>query len=114
MPSLRLHRERRDRLLFRPSRKPALARKMLGRRASRTNPRSNRGGSTVSDEGMNTPQMGSNSNGQLKSVLERINTLEDQKKDISEDIKDVYAEAKGNGYDVPALRAVVKRQRADA
>ena len=68
----------------------------------------------MSDEGMSTPEMGHNSNGQLKSVLERINTLEDQKKDISEDIKDVYAEAKSNGYDVPALRAVVKRQRADA
>ena len=57
---------------------------------------------------------GHNSNGQLKSVLERINTLEDQKKDISEDIKDVYAEAKSNGFDAAALRAVVKRQRADA
>src|SRR5690349_16871368 len=109
MPALRLHRERRCHVLFHPGRKPALALIMLSRRASRTNPRSNRGGSTVSDIGA-----GHNSNGQLKSVLERINTLEDQKKDISEDIKDVYAEAKGNGYDVPALRAVVKRQRADA
>ena len=57
---------------------------------------------------------GHNSNGQLKSVLERINTLEDQKKDISEDIKDVYAEAKSNGFNAAALRVIVRQQRADA
>lgn len=58
--------------------------------------------------------VGHNSNGQLKSITERINRLEDDKKTISDDIRDVYAEAKSNGFDVPALRAVVKRQRADA
>ena len=59
-------------------------------------------------------EVGHNSNGQLKSVLERINTLEDQKKDISEDIKDVYAEAKSNGFNSAALRVIVRQQRADA
>lgn len=51
---------------------------------------------------------------QLRSITERINTLEDQRKEIGEDIKEVYQEAKSNGFDVKALRAVVKRQRADA
>lgn len=51
---------------------------------------------------------------QLKSIVARINTLMDEKKQISDDITDVYAEAKGNGYDVPALRAIVKAQREEA
>lgn len=51
---------------------------------------------------------------QLRSITERINNLEDRRRDIGEDIKEVYQEAKSNGYDVKALRAVIKRQRADA
>lgn len=56
---------------------------------------------------------GHNSNAQLKSITERINRLEDDKKAISEDIRDVYAEAKSNGLDPKALRVIVRRQRAD-
>jgi uncharacterized protein (UPF0335 family) len=52
-------------------------------------------------------------NSQLKSVLERINRLEDEKKVISDDIKDIYAEAKGNGLNPAALRIIVRKQRAD-
>jgi uncharacterized protein (UPF0335 family) len=51
---------------------------------------------------------------QLKSIVSRINTLMDERKQISDDIGDVYAEAKGQGFDVPALRAIVKAQREDA
>lgn len=50
---------------------------------------------------------------QLKSIVSRINTLMDEKKQISDDISDVFTEAKGNGFDVPALRAIVKAQRED-
>lgn len=57
---------------------------------------------------------GHNSNEQLRSVVERINRLEDDKKAISDDLRDVYAEARGNGYNPKALRVVVRRQRADA
>lgn len=56
---------------------------------------------------------GHNSNQLLKSVVERINALEDQKKEIASDIRDVYAEAYGNGFDKKALREIVRRQRAD-
>lgn len=50
---------------------------------------------------------------QLRSVIERIEKLEDDKKSIADDIKDIYAEAKGNGFDVKALRAIVRRRKAD-
>jgi uncharacterized protein (UPF0335 family) len=51
---------------------------------------------------------------QIKSILARINTLEDQKKEVADDIRDVYAEAKGNGFNPAALRVIVRKQRADA
>ena len=59
-------------------------------------------------------ESGHNSNAQLRSITERINRLEDEKKVLSDDIRDVYAEAKGNGYNPAALRAIVRKQRADA
>ena len=59
-------------------------------------------------------EVGHNSNGQLKSITERINRLEDDKKAIADDIRDVYAEAKSNGFNPTALRVIVRKQRADA
>ena len=50
---------------------------------------------------------------QLKSIIERIERLEEEKKTISDDIRDVYAEAKGNGYDVKALRTIVRMRKQD-
>lgn len=58
-------------------------------------------------------QPGHNSQGQLKSLVERINRLMDDRDEVSSDIRDVFAEAKGNGFDVPALRAIVRAQRED-
>lgn len=51
---------------------------------------------------------------QLKSFIERIERLEEEKKTIADDIKDVFAEAKGTGFDVKALREVLKIRKADA
>lgn len=51
---------------------------------------------------------------QLRSVIERIERLEEEKKTISDDIRDVYAEAKGNGYDVKALRTIIRLRKQDA
>jgi uncharacterized protein (UPF0335 family) len=56
----------------------------------------------------------SNSNAQLKSIVERIERLEDEKAAIGSDIKDVYAEAKGNGYDPKVLRTIVRIRKQDA
>jgi len=53
-------------------------------------------------------------NGQLKSIVERIERVAEEKDGIASDIRDVYAEAKGNGYDVPALRAIIKLRKEDA
>ena len=50
---------------------------------------------------------------QLRSIIERIERLEEEKKAISDDIRDVYAEAKGNGFDVKALRAIIRLRKQD-
>ncbi|MDP1866982.1 MAG: DUF2312 domain-containing protein [Bradyrhizobium sp.] len=51
---------------------------------------------------------------QLKAIIERIERLEEEKKTMSDDIRDVYAEAKGNGFEVKALRWIVRLRRMDA
>ncbi|MET4636182.1 uncharacterized protein (UPF0335 family) [Kaistia defluvii] len=51
---------------------------------------------------------------QLRSIVERIERLEDEKKAIADDIKDVYGEAKANGYDTKALRKIVALRKQDA
>jgi uncharacterized protein (UPF0335 family) len=51
---------------------------------------------------------------QLKAIVERIERLEEEKKTISDDIKDVYGEAKGNGYDTKALRTIIRMRKQDA
>lgn len=53
-------------------------------------------------------------NNQLKTIVERIEKLEEEKKAISDDIKDVYGEAKGNGFDVTALRTIIRLRKQDA
>jgi uncharacterized protein (UPF0335 family) len=50
---------------------------------------------------------------QLKALVERIERLEEEKKAIADDIRDVYGEAKGNGYDVKVLRQVVRMRKQD-
>ncbi len=59
--------------------------------------------------------MASNSvdSGHLKSFIERIERLEEEKRAMAEDIKDVYAEAKGTGYDVKVMRKIVSMRRQD-
>lgn len=51
---------------------------------------------------------------QLRSIIERIEKLEEEKKAIADDIRDVYAEAKGNGFEVKALRTIVRLRKQDA
>lgn len=51
--------------------------------------------------------------GQLRSFLERIEKLEAEKKAIAEDIKDVYAEAKGTGFDAKVIRRIVAMRKQD-
>jgi uncharacterized protein (UPF0335 family) len=50
---------------------------------------------------------------QLKAFIERIERLEEERKAIVDDVRDVYAEAKGNGFDIKALRTVVRLRKQD-
>jgi uncharacterized protein (UPF0335 family) len=50
---------------------------------------------------------------QLKSIVERIERLEEEKKAIADDIKDVFAEAKANGFDTKVLRQVIRLRKQD-
>ena len=50
---------------------------------------------------------------QLRSVIERIERLEEEKAAIANDIKEVYAEAKANGFDTKILRKVVSLRKQD-
>ena len=50
---------------------------------------------------------------QLKAIIERIERLEEEKKATSDDIRDVYAEAKGTGFDIKALRTIVRLRKQD-
>ena len=49
----------------------------------------------------------------LKAFVERVERLEEEKKAIADDIRDVYGEAKANGFDVKALRTVVRLRKQD-
>ncbi|EJF91659.1 DUF2312 domain-containing protein [Bartonella tamiae] len=51
---------------------------------------------------------------QLRSFIERIERLEEEKKTISDDIKDVYAEMKGTGFDDKAIRTIIRLRKKDA
>ena len=49
----------------------------------------------------------------MKAFVERVERLEEEKKALSDDIRDVYAEAKGTGYDIKALRTIVSLRKQD-
>ncbi len=50
---------------------------------------------------------------QLRLFIERIERLEEEKKGIADDVRDVYAEAKGSGYDTKTMRAIVRLRRME-
>jgi uncharacterized protein (UPF0335 family) len=62
---------------------------------------------------MSEAQPGHNSKEQLKAIISRIEALELEIKGLSDDRSDIYKEAAGNGFDVPALRAIVRARRED-
>jgi len=51
--------------------------------------------------------------GHLRAFIERIERREEEKKALADDIKDVYAEAKGNGFDVKIIRKIVSIRKQD-
>ena len=60
------------------------------------------------------PKTGGIAAEQLKSIIARIERLEEEKAGIASDIKDIYAESKSNGYDVKTLRRVIALRKQDA
>ncbi|MGB7431260.1 MAG: DUF2312 domain-containing protein [Ahrensia sp.] len=50
---------------------------------------------------------------QLRAFIERIERMEEEKKTITDDIKEIYAEAKGNGFDTKVLRKVISIRKQD-
>jgi len=51
--------------------------------------------------------------GQLRALVERIERLEEEKRALADDIKDVYGEAKANGFDVKIMRKIVSLRKQD-
>jgi uncharacterized protein (UPF0335 family) len=58
-------------------------------------------------------QVGGNAKEQLKSIVERVERLEEEKKAIADDIAQVYAEGKGAGFDTKALRTIIRLRKLD-
>jgi uncharacterized protein (UPF0335 family) len=50
---------------------------------------------------------------QLRAFVERIERMEEEKRAIAEDIKEIYSEAKGNGFDTKVLRQVIRIRKQD-
>jgi uncharacterized protein (UPF0335 family) len=59
------------------------------------------------------PEVGGIAGERLKSFIERIERLEEEKKALAEDIKEVFAEAKGVGFDVKTMRQIIKLRKMD-
>lgn len=59
------------------------------------------------------PNVGGIAGDQLRSLIERIEKLDEEKSALSSDIKDVYAEAKGCGFDVKIMRQIVRERKMD-
>ena len=67
----------------------------------------------MADDSSNIDVLNATAQQQLKSIIERIERLEGEKAEVAEQIKEVFAEAKGNGYDVKTLRKVVRLRKQD-
>jgi uncharacterized protein (UPF0335 family) len=59
------------------------------------------------------PDVGGIAGDRLKSFIERIERLEEEKRVLTEDIKEVYAEAKGTGFDTKIMRQIIRLRKRD-
>jgi uncharacterized protein (UPF0335 family) len=67
----------------------------------------------MADDSSNIDVLNSTAQGQLKSIIERIERLEEEKAEVAGQIKEVMAEAKGNGFDAKILRKVIRIRKQD-
>jgi uncharacterized protein (UPF0335 family) len=68
----------------------------------------------MADDSANIDTLGATAQGKLKSLIERIERLEEDKAVVANDLKEVYAEAKGEGFDTKIIRKVVRLRKADS
>ena len=59
------------------------------------------------------PKVGGIAGDQLRSIIERVERLEEEKSALTADIRDVFAEAKGNGFDTKTIRQLLKLRKLD-
>jgi uncharacterized protein (UPF0335 family) len=67
----------------------------------------------MADDAASIDTLNSTAQGKLKSIIERIERLEEDKAAVANDLKEVYAEAKGEGFDTKILRKVVRLRKQD-
>jgi uncharacterized protein (UPF0335 family) len=67
----------------------------------------------MADDSPSIEVLNGSAQGQLKSVIDRIERLEEDKKSVMEDLKSVYAEAKGNGFDTKVIRKIIRLRKQD-
>jgi uncharacterized protein (UPF0335 family) len=67
----------------------------------------------MADDASSIDTLSATAQGQLKAIVERIERLEEDKAAVMADLKEVFAEAKGNGYDVKILRKVIRIRKQD-
>ncbi|MDI2091601.1 DUF2312 domain-containing protein [Commensalibacter oyaizuii] len=59
------------------------------------------------------PEVGGIAADRLRSIIERIERLEEERKGLANDIKDIYAEAKSAGFDVPVMRRIISARKKE-
>ena len=67
----------------------------------------------MADDAAHSDVLNQAAQGQLKSIIERIERLEQEKSEIAEQIKEVFAEAKGTGFDTKIMRQVIRMRKLD-
>ncbi len=67
----------------------------------------------MSEEGTSSDSQYSVTGQELRQFIERVERLEDEKKELAEQIKEVFAEMKGRGFDVKAIRTILRERRQD-
>lgn len=68
----------------------------------------------MADDAPTIDTLNSTAQGKLKSIIERIERLEEDKAAVANDLKEVYAEAKGEGFDTKILRKVIRLRKQDS
>ncbi|AYN87309.1 MULTISPECIES: DUF2312 domain-containing protein [Commensalibacter] len=61
----------------------------------------------------NKPEVGGIAVDRLRTIVERIERLEEERKGLANDIKDIYAEAKSAGFDVPVIRRIIRARKQE-